>query len=194
LEPSNRHIFIISTTVIIPVVERILVTKRQNKAQLGTRHRKVPQVHFSLDLLNNSHQRCSLDLTVLGTAMQDQRVSFQRKKRRRRFFAHRCPCKSSGFLEIEDELRKLVGVPTMVLPRQPHWCGTDYGTPMTTPPLCSKGPTTQKSITVTWRWEANLDDSGIFLPALDKGPTNILMERRKTSYPRRQTRNTQPVR
>jgi hypothetical protein len=41
------------------------------------------------------------------------------------------------------------------------------------------------------KWEANLDDSD-FLPALDKGPTKHLMERRKTSYPRRQT-TTQPI-
>jgi hypothetical protein len=92
-------------------------------------------------------------------------------KRRRRFFAHRCSLQVFRFLQV-GELRKLV------IPRPWYsqdnlleWYRLWYSNDNTTT-LTAKAPLIQVLITVTEsKWEANLDDSGIFLPALDKGPT-----------------------
>jgi hypothetical protein len=128
LEPSNRHIFIISTTIIYTVVERIFSNQTTKQSDsLEQEIKKVPPSHFTLDLLSNLHQRCSLDLEVLGTAMEDQRVSFKRKKRRRRFFASLSTASLQAFSKSKMSYGNRWST-DYGTPKTTYWCGTDYGT------------------------------------------------------------------
>jgi hypothetical protein len=150
------------------------------QAKSDTLWNKIKKVRQSSLLISNSHQRCSLDLDLktTGTAMEDQHVSFQTEVIEEKTPLLRASLSTASLQDFSEsnELRKSRWSTDYGTPKTTYWSGTDYGTPMTTHHhFDRKGPaiSRSRSRSLGAEVEANLDDSGIFLPALDKGRLNI---------------------
>ena len=110
--------------------------------------------------------------------MEDQRVSFQTEVIEEKTPLLRASLSTASLQAFSEsnELRKSRWSTDYGTPKTTFWSGTEYGTPMTTHHhFDRKGPALprSRSRSLGAEVEANLDDKGIFLPALDRGRLNI---------------------
>jgi hypothetical protein len=110
--------------------------------------------------------------------MEFQRVSFQKDVFEERTPLLRASLSTASLQAFSEsnERRKSRWSTDYGTPKTTCWGGTDYGTPMTTHHhFDRKGPALPRvrSRSLGAEVEANLDDKGIFLPALDRGRLNI---------------------
>jgi hypothetical protein len=111
-------------------------------------------------------------------AMEFQRVSFQKDVFEEKTPLLRASLSTASLQAFSEsnERRKSRWSIDYGTPKTTYWGGTDYGTPMTTHHhFDRKGPALPRvrSRSLGAEVEANLDDKGIFLPALDRGRLNI---------------------
>jgi hypothetical protein len=110
--------------------------------------------------------------------MEHQSVSFQKEVFEERTPLLRASLSTASLQAFSEsnELRKSRWSSDYGTPKTTYSGGTEYGTPMTTHYHFDRtGPelTRSRSRSLGAEVEANLDDKGIFLPALDRGRLNI---------------------